>query len=132
MFIHELGDAVFWCDKDDHITYNDAMFGVIQASQNIGHKYLDSQIYQAIKSEKYHSILKKIGDAILIEKIGMEFHKNELKKLALDESESNVLDNFLNRMNKLGFIVAVPDKKGYRRFANELYALYVVLQSMER
>jgi len=79
MFMHEVGDAVFWIDEDNHITTDDADTGVIQASQNIGHKYLDSQIYRAIKSEKYHSILKKIGDALLNSKIEPEFHKNELK-----------------------------------------------------
>jgi hypothetical protein len=132
IFMQEIGDSVFWSVPGNLADYENAIEGVFDASVNIGHKYLDSQVYETIKSEKYHSILNKIGKAIAENRIETEFHKNELKKaLGLSEKETDVLDNFLGKMKELNVIVPILEKKGYRRFSNDLYSIYIRLQSVE-
>ncbi len=63
--MHEIGDAVFWKDEDGIISENDAMSGIFDAADRIGKKYLDPKVYRAIRSERYRSILRKLGESAL-------------------------------------------------------------------
>ncbi len=59
--MHLLGDAAFWADSDGVIDTKDAAFALVTAAEDVGRKYVDQQVYKALRSEDYHSILRKIG-----------------------------------------------------------------------
>ena len=61
--MHEIGDAIFWADTDGIVKVDDVWRGVVVAAGNIGKKYLDPLVYRAIRSEKYRSILRKLGES---------------------------------------------------------------------
>ena len=58
---HEIGDATFKVDKDDKIDKKDALNGGIAAADIVGRKHLEPQVFQAIRSVRYRSILRKIA-----------------------------------------------------------------------
>jgi hypothetical protein len=125
ILMHEIGDATFWKTKGHQVAYNDATLGIIEAANNIGKKYLDPTVYRAIRSERYMSILRKLGNTL-----STSFRKKELAEM-LNVKEKNVLDNFLKRMRELGVIV--PDVNGGRgsyKFVNELYPVYIMMESL--
>jgi AAA+ ATPase superfamily predicted ATPase len=123
--MHEIGDAVFWRDEDGIIDRKDALLGVLDAAERIGKKYLDPKVYRAIRSERYRSILRKLGK----EKIETSFRKSEIEAKLSDE-EKKVFHNFLTKMKKLGIIVSdVESGKGAYRFVNELYPVYIWMES---
>ena len=119
MLMHELGDAIFWQDKDNHIDEDDALDGLIDAAKIVGKKYLDPQVYQVLKSENYRSILIKIGKLPL----GKRFQRKNILENA-SEKESKALDNFLFKLKTLG-IINKTENRGEYRFANMLYHLYI-------
>lgn len=119
MLMHEVGDAVFWVDNDNEIDEKDANEGIIYAAGNIGKKYLQSQVYQALKSRNYLSILRKLGKEPL--------DKN-IRRKDVPKKDLKTFDNFIMRMKNLGIIVET-ESKGEYRFANQLYHLYIRLES---
>ncbi len=120
---HEIGDAVFKIDQDNYIDRQDALKGIIQAAEVVGRKYLEPQVFQAIQSERYRTILKKITRTFS----GIEFTRAQLQK-QLNEEEKKVLDNFLRRMRELGVIEGDPTHgRGAYRFTNRLHYLYFYL-----
>ncbi len=124
ILLHEIGDAVFWNVTDDIVTEKIAVQGVLEAADRIGKKYLDPKVYRAIRSERYRSILRKIGEDI---KTG--FHKNDILK-KLKEKEQKVFDNFLKRMIDLGIIIKdIETGRGHYKFVNDLYSIYIWLES---
>jgi Holliday junction resolvasome RuvABC ATP-dependent DNA helicase subunit len=124
ILMQEIGDAIFWNVTNDIVSESIAGEGIIQAADRIGKKYLDPKVYRAIRSERYRAILRKIG-----EEIKMGFHKKDILK-KLKEKERNVFDNFLNRMIDLGMIVKDIEKgRGYYKFVNDLYSIYIWLES---
>lgn len=124
ILMHEIGDAIFWNVTDNNVHDKNAMAGILEAADRIGKKYLDPKVYRAIRSEKYRAILRKIGEAIQ-----PEFHKNDiLNKLNL--TEQKVFGNFLNRMTEVGIIIKDIEKgRGYYKFVNKLYPIYIWLES---
>jgi energy-coupling factor transporter ATP-binding protein EcfA2 len=124
ILMHEVGDAVFWKDDDGIIDEDDAMGGVLEAAERIGKKYLDPKVYRAIRSERYRSILRKIGEGFTT-----SFRKEEIEK-KLNKDEKKVFNNFLIKMKELGIIVS--DREGGRgayKFVNELYPVYIGMES---
>lgn len=126
MLLHEVGDAVFWADSDNRITKNDAFGGIIEAADIVGKKYLDRQVYRAIRSDRYRSILQKIVKPDLT----MRFVRKEIAN-RLTEDEKRVLDNFLARMKDLG-VVRSGEHAGEYVFANNLFRLYMALESVSK
>jgi AAA+ ATPase superfamily predicted ATPase len=126
MLLHEVGDAVFWADSDNRITKNDALGGIIEAADIVGKKYLDRQVYRAIRSDRYRSILQKIVKPDLT----MRFVRKEIAN-RLTEYEKRVLDNFLGRMKDLG-VVRSGEHAGEYVFANNLFRLYMALESVSK
>jgi len=122
---HEIGDAVFKTDEDNHIDSIDAARGIDIAADIVGRKHLEPQVFRAIRSERYRSILKKIG------KDFFEFNFKRGEVLShLSKSEIKVFDNFLGRMTDLGAIVRESEKgPGYYRFSNLLHYLYFAIWS---
>lgn len=122
---HEIGDAVWRAAQDKHITQDDVRQGVIDAAEVIGHKLVEPQIFQAIRSKRYRSILRKLA----VSPFGFSFQRAELRA-RLAEEETKVLDNFLKRMKQLGAIVSDGEAgPGGYRFANQLQFLYFWMES---
>jgi hypothetical protein len=120
MLMHEVGDAVFWQDTDNNIDRGDAKQGIEEAARTVGKKYIDPQISRVLRSKTYSSILWRIGKKL---PIGGPFKRQDLlKEIPADEQKN--LDNFLNRIKKLG-IVDDAEVKGEYRFVNPLFHLYV-------
>jgi hypothetical protein len=126
MLLHEVGDAVFWADSDNRITKNDALSGIIEAADIVGKKYLDRQVYRAIRSDRYRSILQKIVKPDLT----MRFVRKDIAKRLTDD-EKRVLDNFLGRMKDLA-VVRSGEHAGEYVFVNNLFRLYMALESVSK
>ena len=90
----------------------------------MGRKYLDRQVYQTLRSETYHSILRIMGKLPLEAK----FRRKELVK-EMSDSERRNFDNFRRRMEELG-VLAKEEVRGEYRFSNELFRLYVMIESL--
>jgi hypothetical protein len=124
VMMQEIGDAVFWADNDNHITAADAFRGVTEASERIGKKYLDPTFYDTVRSERYKSIIEKIG-----QELHYEFTKKEIVG-GLTESEKKVFDNFLKKLKDLGILTQPPElPRGAYRFTNRLYLIYLFLKA---
>jgi Cdc6-like AAA superfamily ATPase len=120
---HEIGDAVWRAAEAGVVTEHDARIGIAHAAVVAGHKFLEPQVEQALRSRRYRAILRKLV------RQPFHFQRNDLKQ-ALTPDEEKVLGNFLNRMRKLGAIV--PDYEagaGSYRFAKRLYQLYFSLDA---
>lgn len=126
MLLHEVGDAVFWRDKDNFIDQKDATDGITMAAITVGQKYLDRQVYQTIRSEKYRTILDTIAKGV----VGISFLKSQIDR-KLNNSEKKVFNNFLQKMKCLG-VLTTGDKLGEYKFANELFRLYIRFEPILR
>ena len=120
---HEIGDAVWRTAQSPNINAREVTQGISVAAEIIGRKLLEPQIFSAIRSERYRSILRKIAG-----EPQMYFRRAELVA-NLTEKEVKVVDSFLRRMKQLGAIETVEDVKGGYRFPNLLHALYFWLES---
>jgi len=126
ILMHEIGDAVFWRDEDKIISEEDAFEGSLDAADSIGRKYLEPTVYRAIRSERYRSILRKLG-----KDIRFSFTKKEIEA-RLNEEEKKVFDNFLKKMRDLGVIVRdIESGSGAYKFVNMLYLAYIWMESQE-
>ena len=123
---HEIGDAVWRTARGPTIEKNEVLKGISTAAEVIGRKLLNPQILSAIRSESYHSILRKMADETRI-----HFRRAELQKLLTDE-EKKGLDSFLRRMTSLGALEKDPEVRGGYRFPNLLHALYFSMESQRR
>ncbi len=123
--MHELGEATFWCDKDDLIDDDDSFDGAFDAADAVGKKYFQP-IQRALRSSDYHSILKKLGT------LGLElsFSKTEVEK-KLTVTEKKKFSNFLQRMKKLQALKS-GDQKGEWVFPNRLIRLYLMMESRRK
>ncbi len=125
LLMHEIGDATFWEDKDGIVDKEDAIKGILTAAEKVGQKYLDPKVYRAIRSERYRSILRKLGEI----PISRNFKKKEVEA-RLNESEKKVFHNFLKRIKELGVIeVDIEKERGTYRFVNEIYPIYIGMES---
>lgn len=123
MLMHEVGDAIFWLDTDNCIDEKDAVRGIIRAAEVVGRKYLDPQVYRALRSESYRSILRTIGKLPL----GRSFRRRDILE-KVPERERRTFDNFIRRTKRLG-IISETEIIGEYRFINQLYHLYVLLEA---
>lgn len=125
--MHLVGDTAFWIDRDGVIDKADANRAVIEAADEVGKKYVDQQIYKALRSVDYHSILKKIA------KMGPEvlsFTKAQVSS-GLTESEKRKFNNFLQKMQKLN-VIRLGDVRGEYVFNLRMVRLYIWLQSLKK
>ena len=126
ILMHEMGDATFWADTDKKIDKKDALQGVLIAAENVGRKYLDPKVYRAIRSTRYRSILRKLGE----EPLDRNFRKRDIEA-KLNENEKKVFHNFLRKIRELGVIEADIERGlGAYRFVNEIYPIYIWLESI--
>ena len=120
---HEIGDAVWRAAQSLEINKGEIDEGILNAAEIIGRKLLEPQIFSAIRSERYRSILRKMAG-----EPQMRFRRAELAT-RLTNQEVKVMDNFLQRMKKLGAINTDPDVRGGYKFPNLLHALYFTIES---
>ena len=121
---HEIGDAVWSTSRSPAIAGDEIRLGVMRAAEIVGRKLLEPQILQAIQSDRYRSILRKMADSPQ----RMRFQRGELAA-RLAEDERRVLNNFLRRMRTLGALEIDPEVRGGYRFPNRLHALYFWMES---
>ncbi len=122
--MHLIGDAAFWIDQDGKIDDTDAVNAVLAAAEEVGRKYVDQQVYRALRSDDYRSILRKIG------KLGpgaMTFRRKDVAA-DLSETERGKFDNFLQRMKKLQ-VLRAGESPGEYAFNVRMVAIYVWLKS---
>lgn len=120
---HEIGDAVWRAARSLEIDSSEVMEGILTAAEVIGRKLLEPQVFSAIRSERYRSILRKMSD-----EPRTSFRRSELLDRLTGE-EKNVMDNFLRRMKRLGALETDPEVKGGYRFPNLLHTLYFLMES---
>lgn len=123
LLMHEIGDATFWVDTDGNIDEKDAIDGVFNAAEKVGEKYLDPKVYRAIRSDRYISILRKLGK----DSIPWNFQKKEIESRLTDD-EKKVFHNFLRKMRELG-VLEMERERGSYRFVNEIYPIYIWMES---
>jgi AAA+ ATPase superfamily predicted ATPase len=123
---HELGDAAFRVDADGVLDFSDAHVAVLRAADIVGNRYLQPQVLQAIRSKRYHSILRKLA----ADPLASQFTRRDALKL-LSKDEEKVFDNFLGKMRQLGVLVSDSSDRGpgAYRFPNLLHRLYFALES---
>ncbi|HOE65821.1 MAG TPA: ATP-binding protein [Candidatus Hydrogenedentes bacterium] len=123
--MHIVGDAAYWIDRDSRIDHSDALQAVLLAAEEVGKKYVDQQVYKALRSDDYRSILDRIA------KMGpgqMNFTKAEVEK-GLNETQRGKLNNFLQKMKKLQ-VIRSGENRGEYVFNVRMVRLYIFLQSL--
>jgi len=124
--MHLVGDAAFWIDRDGIIEQADALTAVFLAAEEVGKKYVDQQVYRALRSPDYKSILAKIGK---MDPDTMSFKKADVAS-GLTESEKKKFNNFLQKMKSLN-VLRSGDVPGEYIFNVRMVRLYIWLQSLE-
>jgi hypothetical protein len=125
--MHLIGNAAYWLDRDGRIDRDDAMNAAILAAEEVGKKYVDQQVYAALRSADYRSILAKIA------RLGpdtMNFSKTEVAK-GLTETEKKKFNNFLQKMKRLGVLRSGELQSEYI-FNVRMVRLYIWLQSLQK
>lgn len=120
---HEIGDAVWRTARGLQINSKDVRKGISIAAELIGWKLVQPKVFRTGSNERYHSILRKMSDPPR-----MHFRRSELTE-RLSGNERKVMDNFLQRMKRLGALETDPEVKGGYRFPNLLHTLYFLMES---
>jgi len=124
--MHLIGDDAYWTDRDGIVDKADAMAAVMTAAEDVGRKYVDVQVYRALRSEDYRSILSKLAKTGL----DLRFRKADVAK-GLTESEQRKLNNFLQKLKKLN-VIRSGDVQGEYAFNLRMVRLYLWLQSTSK
>ncbi len=124
--MHLIGDAAYWLDRDGIVDINDANQAIAQAAEDFGKKFVDQQVYKALRwSRDYHSILSKIAQ------LGpdvMTFTKAQVVA-SLTENEKKNFGNFIRKMKQLN-VIRDGDKGGEYIFIVAMVRYYIWLQSL--
>jgi hypothetical protein len=122
--MHLIGDAAFWIDRDGKVDREDARLAVFAAAEDVGKKYVDQQVYKALRSADYRSILQKI---VRMGPDVMTFKKADIVS-ELNDSEKKKFSNFLLKMKTLK-VLQSGDVQGEYLFTVRMVRLYIWLQS---
>lgn len=125
--MHMIGDAAYWADKDGVVDVRDAMKAVFAAAEEVGKKYVDQQVYSALRSTDYHAILNKIAEGT---PSNMRFNKADIAT-GLTDIQKNKLSNFLQKMKRLA-VIRSGDTKGEYVFNSRMVHLYIWLQAIRK
>jgi hypothetical protein len=124
--MHVVGDAAFWVDRDGAIDRQDAMTALLIAADEVGKKYVDQQVYRALRSKDYHSILGKIAQSGL----EMSFQKSDIAR-GLSDSEKKKFNNFLQKMKRLK-VLRSGEVQGEYIFNLRMVRLYIWLENLRK
>ncbi len=122
--MHVVGDEAYYLDQDGTLDYTEAMDAVVSAAEEVGRKYVDQQVYKALRSLDYQSILQKIAG---LGPSGDSFFKRDVAD-GLTPAELKKLGNFLQRMKKLN-VIRSGDSAGEYVFNVQMVRLYIWLKS---
>jgi hypothetical protein len=101
----------------------DAAKALVSAADEVGKRYVNQQVYAALHSADYLSILAKVASMP-----GADgFMKRDVEK-GLTEGEKRKLNNFLQRMQKLK-VLRRGEVKGKYVFNMRMVELYIFLRS---
>lgn len=120
LIMQQIGDSIFWNLEGDCIDETVVYDGIKNAALSLKNKPLKNTL-KKIKSPHYKSILLKLGKNKLL-----KFNKSELKEL-LNETETSLLDDFLDKMLMLNILESVDDECGEYEFLNILYFAYFLI-----
>lgn len=123
--MHAVGDAIFWKVNGKIVDQATAAVGIIDASKEVGRKFVDAQVYDAIQSKDYQSILKKLASDL--GPLKEEFTRKDLAA-KLNDSEKRKLDNFLQKLKKLNVVKSL-DTPGRYQFRIKMVQTYIWLRS---
>jgi AAA ATPase domain len=121
-----LGDAAFWLDDDNFISPEDAAKALLAAAEDVGKKYVDQQVYKALRSADYRSILDKVG---CFSPAKMMFTKAEITE-DLTATERKKLNNFLQKMKHLN-VLRSGENQGEYEFTQRMVRLYIWLRATQ-
>ena len=125
--MHLVGDEAYWLDADGTVDKQDALKAVVTAADDVGKKYVDQQVYRALRSPDYRSILAKIGK---MDPSAMSFIKGDVEK-GLTETEKKKFNNFLQKMKRLQ-VLRSGETTGEYIFNMRMVRLYIWLQSLTK
>jgi len=124
--MHVIGDEAYFRDTDGKISQADAFSAVVSAADEIGRKFVGQQVYKALRSPDYHSILAKIGGHGSM--ADASFTKRHIAE-GLTEGEKKKLGNFLQRMKKLN-VIRNGDSAGEYVFNVQMVRVYIWLHAV--
>lgn len=126
--MHEIGEAAYWRDRDGRIDVDDAVVAALDAAEEVGRKYVDHQVYSAVRSADYRSILDKI--ATQTGPTTMSFTTTGVSGV-LTPSERAKFNNFLRKMKRLN-VIHSGDVRGEYVFNVSMVKLYIWLRARAR
>lgn len=126
-FMQMLGDSAFWIDRDGIVDVDDVISAVNATAEDVGRKFVDRQVYDALKSEKYQSILHEIGKRGPVE---MAFLRKDVID-TLEDAQRKVFDNFLQRMQALN-VIRKGERQGEYCFNVLMVRYYIYLYTQRR
>jgi len=100
---------------------------VLRAAEIVGRKYLEAQVFDAIRNPRFRSILQHLAS----QSDPSGFKRHDIVQ-NLSDDEIKALDNFLHRMRELGVLIQIPGKgPGWHRFSSDLHRLYFSIESQK-
>jgi hypothetical protein len=125
--MHLIGDAAFWRTSGSQIDSKTAELAVSDAAEELGKKFIDYQVYQALRSPDYHTILAKIAQKNSLSELSDSFLKKSIEQ-ELSTREKTKFTNFLQRMKHLG-VLRSGSARGEYVFTSRMTQLYIFLKS---
>ncbi|MCL2114959.1 MAG: hypothetical protein FWH29_01925 [Methanobrevibacter sp.] len=134
--MQEIGNGIFYMRNRDKniITKDDAFSGVLFAGDEIGKKYLQPLLDSSIRSPQYLDIFERIAKDVFSKNSNGEyfFRKKDFSE-KLNDDEAKVFTDFLKRARKLKILEYYgPKKSGHYKFTNNLYPIYLAIQSLRK
>jgi hypothetical protein len=122
--MHLIGNAAYWLDGDGRIDEDDAAWAETTAADEVGKRYVNQQVYAALHSSDYRSILAKIAKSVAI---ADSFMKRDVE-MGLTEAGKRKFNNFLQRMRRLK-VLRRGDVQGEYVFNMRMVRLYLWMRS---
>lgn len=116
-----IGDAAYRTARGATVGGIDA---IVAAAEEIGTRYVDTQVYDVLKSADYVSILDKIART---DPSDLRFRKSDVEA-GLTITERRKLNNFLQKMKKLN-VLRLGDQPGDWVFRERMVRFYMWLRS---
>jgi AAA ATPase domain len=120
--MHLIGEAAFFTAQGPEVTAEDATAAVVEAAEDLGKKFVDPQVYAALRSDDYRSILDKLGQ------LGHQTFTPREVEAGLTVGEKKKLTKFLQKMKKLN-VIRSGAVRGQYEFCMSLVQMYLRLQS---
>ena len=121
--MHMVGDEAFWLAREPVVTRETAIQAVMSATEKFGQRYLDLQVYRALRSKDYKAILSRIVE----DPLDVVIQRADVGK-RLSESERKKFDDFLQKMKSLQ-VLRPGRSAGEWEFIHPMVALYIWMRA---